>query len=188
MTNKELDDGCMGKGIFSKDDYLPRDSLDIALGSGDPVTDRLSSLPRVSAEHKNRLLGNYSPTRVVRRPLMMPVTHGLVRDNAVIYSTHPDVPFKTTHLLMWGITTATRVVCILVGNTMVLPVNAEPVSAMLYFTHLDPNQLRDVNYVNEMTLQLQQEVDAPICSPSTSLSIVVEGPVTAIAFMGKIAI
>jgi hypothetical protein len=182
MTNKELDNGCMGKGIFSADDYLPRDSPDMALGSDNPELE--SAYPNLKAKKRAELLSHYGNHVAVRRPLMMPLQYGLVRENAVIYSTRPDMPFKATHLLMWGITTETRVVFITVANEMVLPINAVPVSAMLYFTHLDPSELRDINFVNNMSLQLQQQIDAPTCSSACMLRIGVEGPVTAIAFMG----
>ena len=187
MTNKRLDDNSMSKGIFSADDYGPRESDDLLLG-GD--FDCLSSYPNVTPRQSRFLLSGDEKniTCVVRCPLMMPSIPGHHEGTAAVYWTYPDVPFKPTHLLMWGISTASKLVYLRVLNKTIIPISSEPVTAMLYDTPFKIAELDNRDLLSEFKPSFLQSIEAPICSPACRISIAVEGPVTAIAFLGLITL
>jgi hypothetical protein len=133
---------------------------------------------------------NKKPVLVARKcALSMPMTEGFVTssfDNAaIIWQTMPDRLFKIEHLLLWGITRDTRIVYIHVGNINVLPINAEPVSALLYYTKLPVEMLNDVIREDKFLPSLSQVLDAPICDPWSRIQICIDGPVSDIAFVGQ---
>jgi hypothetical protein len=136
---------------------------------------------------RRRIIGEYAEHavyRIVRCPLMMPTEPVTACHHKRTWMTTCDLLFKAEWLLLWGISLDTRIVSIQVGNRKVIPINPEPVSALLYYTTIPVEELQDAISSNKFEPSLQQRLDAPLLELGCRLTITIEGPVSHIAFIG----
>jgi hypothetical protein len=161
---------------------LEGDDKDLAEALGAAT---VNARKRIIDNVKQRILGSYDDNPIVfRAPLMIPEHQCYDEKNYRVWWTHSDKPFKIECLLLWGITLQTRIVFLYVGNDKAIPINAEPVSGMLYYTRLPPEELRDVIVNDQFAPRLEQKFDVQTLSPALRLRIAIEGPVSHIAFVG----
>jgi hypothetical protein len=136
---------------------------------------------------RERVLGRHVPIKLVRRPLMIAIPAGYNgTGRTTAWFTMPQKNFKGEHLLLWGITHETRVVHINFAGITVLPINCEPVSAMLYYSNLPPDELQDTIDNGGFGPRLTQQLECPTVSPACTIKLEIEGPVSHAAFIGLV--